>query len=347
MSEAEQFIDSSRKQGSSARTVLLIVAIIVGVLIFFGLIDSGFGRWGGGGSVLLFGAVAIAVVYLLNRRPSGARTPLPPPTSAPMTAEEAAQYAGSVPTTTTDLPPPAPAGFAYGGPGSYPGYVYTAPAPKLPKQRSYLGLLTLSLALAATGILGAISATGNADIPFVLISSVALGILGLGLLVGAFVGRARWLVFLAVPLLMVTALAALVPADLSHRLGKGVGERVWTPTAVATLASAYELGVGRATLDLTQLNATVTNPPISVSASVGAGNLTVFVPQNARVFVNAHVSTGQLTLNGAKFLGGGTYDQRNGRNLSYLDNLAGGTTNGPIINLDVRVNVGNLEVSRA
>ena len=104
-----------------------------------------------------------------------------------------------------------------------------------------------------TGLLVTLEVTGVADIPVVVILATALGILGLGLLVGAFVGRARWLVALAIPLLLVTAPIAMIPADFGQRLDAGVGERSWVPRTPAQASTPFELSVGSAELDLTRL----------------------------------------------------------------------------------------------
>ena len=170
--------------------------------------------------------------------------------------------------------------------------------PPTPRPRSYLGLATLSLAVIVTGVLVSLDATGVADVPFVVILASALGILGLGLLVGAFAGRARWLVALAAPLLLVTAPIAMIPADFGQRLDAGIGDRSWVPSTVAQASTPFELSVGSAELDLTRLEIPAGTTTIAVDASVGLGELLVTVPDDVRVLVDAEVGLGTLDVDG-------------------------------------------------
>jgi phage shock protein PspC (stress-responsive transcriptional regulator)/energy-converting hydrogenase Eha subunit E len=346
-SEAEKLLDNTRKRGSTTRTVLLVVAIVIGVIIFANIVSASFGRWGGGGSLLLVVVVAAAVVYLINRKPGGQRAVVPPPPPAmPVDADGEAQYEGVPPTVVADLPPPTQTGFAYGGQGTYPGYVYTPPAPKPPKRRSYLGLATFSLAVVVTGILTTLAVSTSANLPVVVILATALGILGLGLVIGAFAGRARWLTFLAVPLLILTALLALVPSDISHRIGAGVGDKVWAPVNTNDLAVKYEWGIGTVQPDLTN-TAIPLNSAIGTSVRLAAGDLKVIVPSNAKVVVRSHVGAGQLTIDSQDANGFVQVEQQNGRDLTFNDRLPGGKPFGPTLFIDASVNVGNVEVSRA
>ena len=77
------------------------------------------------------------------------------------------------------------------------------------------------MSVALLGTLATLLAARLSGLPFGLcIFSAALRILAralLGRLVGAFVGRARWLVALAIPLLLVTAPVAMIPADFGQR----------------------------------------------------------------------------------------------------------------------------------
>lgn len=346
-SEAERLLDDTRKRGSTTRTVLLVIAIVIGIIVFANIVSASFGRWGGGGSVLLFIAVAAAVVYLINRRPhvQAPAVPLPPP-AMPVDPEGVAQYAPPAPTAVADLPPPTQTGFAYGGQGTYPGYVYTPPAPKPPKHRSYLGLATFSLAVVVTGVLTTMAVSTSANIPVVVILASALGILGLGLVIGAFAGRARWLTFLAVPLLILTALLALVPSDISHRIGAGTGDKTWAPANSAQLATKYEWGIGTVTLDMSNTGIPW-NSAVGTKVTLAAGNLKVIVPSLAQVVVRAHVGAGQLTIDSQDANGYVPVDQQNGRDLTFNGRLPGGKSFGPTLFIDASVSVGNVEVSRA
>jgi phage shock protein PspC (stress-responsive transcriptional regulator)/predicted membrane protein len=342
-SQAEKFIDESRRPNSTARTVLIVIGIVIGVILFANLVGALFGGWGGSGSVLLLLAVGATVLYLANRRPEGQPVAASLPSAA---AADGAQTA--VPIDASGRPASAepetavlPTAYAYGGAGSYPGYVapQPTPIPPTPKPRSYLGLATLSIAVVVTGILVSLDVTGLVDIPAVVVLSVALAILGIGLLVGAFVGRARWLVALAIPLLLVTAIVAVIPANLGSRLGSGIGERTWAPTTVADIASPYQLSVGSAELDLSGLALPAGDATIPVRASVGIGELIVTVPDDARVLVHATTDMGTVLVEGVA--------SREGENATITTEMPGGPATGPTIDLFVSTSLGDLEVSRA
>ena len=203
----------------------------------------------------------------------------------------------------------------------------------------------MSLAVIAMGVLAALSITGVVTVPAVVVLSVGLGVLGVGLLVGSLLGRARWLIALALPLLLVTALVALIPSDLGtrleSRLGDGIGERVWTPATVAEAAGPFALSVGSAELDLTDLvlpaGATTVVP---VSASVGMGDLQITVPEGVRVIVSAETGLGEIDVEGLPVV--------NGQNREVVAEMPGLVSDAaPTIELTAEVAIGNLEVSRA
>jgi phage shock protein PspC (stress-responsive transcriptional regulator) len=344
-SQAEKFIDESRRPNSTARTVLIVVGIVVGVILFANLVGALFGGWGGSGSVVLLLAVGALVLYLANRRPAvqvpGAPVPSAMASADPASAPQSGDASPTAVLVPQGAPPAAPAAYAYGGSGSYPGYAapQPTPVPPTPRPRSYLGLATLSIAVLVTGLLVTLEVTGVADVPVVVILASALGILGLGILVGAFVGRARWLVALAIPLLLVTAPIAMIPSDFGQRLDAGVGDRSWEPTSIAQLATPYELSIGSADLDLTGLVIPSGTTSVVVDASVGLGELIVTVPDDVRVLLDAEVGLGSLDVDGLPL--------EEGDDLAVATELPGGPTTGPTIELTVRTDVGDLEVSRA
>ncbi len=337
-SEAERFIERSRTPGSTARTVLIVVGVVIAVIIFANVIGFAFGDWGGFGSFLLLLAVGAVVLYLATRTPSTTTTygAVPPGAEPPPTAEldPAAQV------------PPAPTAYAYGGSGSYPGYVAPVPAPMPPmppRPRSYLGLITLSVAVLVTGLLVSFQVTGLTDFAPVVVPGVALAILGTGILVGAWMGRARWLLWFAIPTLFVTMIASFVPSDFDGRIdanfGSGVGERTYAPVTVLDAARPHELGLGSMTIDLTDLVIPAGVTTVPVEASVGLGELVVIVPDDARVLVDADVQLGELRIDGVA--------RDNDPSPSFEGELPGGPLDGPVIDLTLQSNLGAVEVSRA
>ncbi len=234
-------------------------------------------------------------------------------------------------------------GYAYGGYGGYPYNSAPTPtpvAPRPPRETSYLGAITLSLTLLVGGALAALTVSGAIDLPVVVLLASCLAILGAGLVVGAFAGRAKWLIALAVPLLLVTQAAALVPNGIS--VNGGVGDRRWAPVAVAAAEQGFRLGIGDARLDLTRVTPapTADAPAAAVRVSVGTGSLRVIVPNDARVNLRARVGLGELTIAGMPNEDGSSMDTT-----TTLQPLTGST---PTItfDLDAEVGLGNLEVVR-
>jgi len=359
--EADRFIAKGRTPGSTTRTVLIAVVAVLAAAALLELLASGpLQVWGitGGGSLLLLALVGGAVLWILNRdRAQASPTPAPVAPYAPP-GPTAPQSADSTPTTSmpvetrdtlvapfaveTAVATPAATGYAYGGYGDYPGYqapVPTPVAPRPPKPRSYLGLATLSVSLLTMGVLGSLSLSGVAAIPLVVILSAGLGVLGLGMLVGTLFGRAKWLMSLAIPLLLVIALVAVVPANLHLPKTITVGDRNWSPTTVQLVAPSYSLTVGDAVLDLTGLALPATGT-VPIKANVGIGQLRVKVPAGMRVLVSATTGLGEVRLYGLP--------ARNGQNVTMTTELPGVTsTTGPTVDLTAEVGIGSLEVSRA
>ena len=365
--EAQKLLEGSGQPGSTGRVAFIVVGACLAIIVLGGALS--FGPWngvwfvGGGGSLLLLLAAGGLVLWLVNRdramQPAGYPTAPTAPAASPGTAmpapAEAATDAATLSTIAeapTVVTPPAvgpavvaPAaestGYAYGGYGGYPGYTAPVPTPvppRAPKPRSYLGAATLSVALVAMGVLVALNVTGATTIPAVVVLSTGLGVLGLGLLVGTFVGRARWLLSIAIPLLLVIALVALVPANL--RLGTQIADRSWSPSTPAETIGEFRVDIGQGQLDLTDLVLPPGTTTYPISASVGIGDLEVIAPEGVRVIVDASVGAGRIAIEGQPELSGTEQAVS-----AELPGIVSPTT--PTIDLTVEVGLGNLEVSRA
>jgi hypothetical protein len=191
------------------------------------------------------------------------------------------------------------------------------------------------------GLLGALSLSGAVSIPAVVVLAGGLAVLGLGLLVGSVIGRARWLMSIAIPMLMVTALVALIPANLRLPKDASIGERSWVPTNVVEASANHSLAVGDAVLDLTRLSVPAgTTAAIPIQAEVGIGELLVKAPAGMTVHIVASANNGEIRIDGLP--------TRSGRNLKVVADLPGIVSPAsPVIDLNVQVGLGSLEVSRA
>ena len=250
---------------------------------------------------------------------------VPPMASAP-TQTPAAPYAGSQPGAYRGPQP-----GTYGGPpltgqpGPYggrptppaPPRPIAPPPPPRPRRRrpsAFVGLVSLGIALVGIGLGAALDDPigfpgSSATLGFLIaLTGVSVVVLTLGL-------RGRASGFSG--FLVVTLALLLVAASAASRVEvqDGVGERTWTPVP-ATGTTAFELGAGEATLDLSLLATTATPTPAPttgtpaatipqrVTVEMGAGDLTIVVPDGLDVRVDASVGFGDITHTGG--IGGAT-----------------------------------------
>ncbi|MDX1657674.1 MAG: PspC domain-containing protein [Nitriliruptorales bacterium] len=232
----------------------------------------------------------------------------PPPAHAPPPAS-----GGGTPPPATDAAPTAADGPPRGDAG----------------RRSVLGRVTIALALITVGVLWLGDAAGLVDLSFRDGAAVALGVIGLGLVVGTWLGRARWLIVPGLILVPVVVLATTLHGS-GIRFGAGVGERSFTPAAVSELADPYELTAGELRLDLTELE--LGDGPVEIGARVGAGQIVVLVPHDAALEIDADVAMGEITI-----LGEGP----SGAGLDHSFNRTG--DRGPIV-LDLHASLGEIVV---
>jgi hypothetical protein len=206
------------------------------------------------------------------------------------------------------------------------------PLPVRTEPRSFLGLIALSASVLVGGVLGVLIAAGVAIAPVVVAASM-LGVLGIGMLIGARRGRARWLIAPAVVLLLITQALAFVPKLVTDTAGAGVGERRWAPTA----SQDFELQAGEARLDLTSLPAGAA----TVRVTLGLGSLRVIVPADTTVVLDATVDLGEINLPGGP-------DQQGG-SVSVDTTIPATAPGGAVttVELTTEIGIGQLEVRRA
>lgn len=216
------------------------------------------------------------LVVVMARRPAAAVAPPQPQMAADSAVAgqpevDPAQY-GTMPYPAA--PPPAP---------QYP--------PPAPRPRSYLGGVALGAAFVWFGLAWLLNATDITSMSAVTIFGGSLLILGAGVLIGAWIGRARWLVLFALPLSLVVWGLSAVPESVQlgeapDWLADGTGEVV-----VPVGEESFALGIGSATLDLSEWSQAPTG---SISASVGVGQLLIRIPEGWNVVVNSEVGLGSI-----------------------------------------------------
>ncbi|GGP58649.1 PspC family transcriptional regulator [Saccharothrix coeruleofusca] len=329
-------VESLFGRGRSATPAPLTVLLCLGLLPTSGFfIDGGFTMVGG---VLL----SVGAVYLLHRgrgqlnrpRPTGGLTGdfttgvgvtgseqqterVTPPAWDPLGA---APFAWDLPEPSG--PPPAP----------------EQPAHRPRRPRSRVGAATFALALLVLG--GAvISADFDSAYGDWFTAEHTLGlvvaVLGLGLVAGALRGNAgRGLIWLAVPLSaigLVLTTAGFDDFDNSDRMGD-ISAR---PTTAEAVLDEYHTKAGQVELDLTALPAT---SEVRTEVRVGVGSAVIRVPANADVEVSCENGLGSIECLGEQ------HDGPKG-SVRAEDNGPDGE-GGPKVELEVRTNVGSVEVLR-
>jgi phage shock protein PspC (stress-responsive transcriptional regulator) len=180
---------------------------------------------------------------------------------------------------TTIVPPTSPASAA------------PPPEPRAlrpPRERSPLGWLGLGVALLVVGGMAILQNLAALDVRLVRYPAIALLILGVTMLVGAFAGRARWLVLPALVVVPILLAASVVTVPLEG----GVGNLSERPETSAAVKGSYQRVAGDIYLDLTALTGTQAAPV--VSASTGLGTVNVMVPFDARVIATGRAGAGAV-----------------------------------------------------
>jgi phage shock protein PspC (stress-responsive transcriptional regulator)/predicted membrane protein len=151
---------------------------------------------------------------------------------------------------------------------------------------------------------------------------------GLAMIIGGFVGGARWL---AIPaLIMAVPLSVVAAANIDLR--GGVGERDYRPASMADLDSSYRLGVGELRVDLrdVDLPAARTN----LEARVGVGRLALTVPDDVCVQLRSRVGAGQINV----------FDRPSDGVDVVVERSAAPAAGAPSLTVDARAGVGQIEL---
>jgi phage shock protein PspC (stress-responsive transcriptional regulator) len=337
---------------SSTKTVLLAVALTIVATLGLG---AAFSHWDGPFLIAL--AVGGLLAWLLLRDRRDERAPvsgygLPQnqqtagyTTSAsaagPVTLSKQPEGPAEPPAgwDATTPPPPYPqAGYQPPvGPPAGP-YAYqppaTPPPPPAPRRpHSALFSVTMSLVLVGLGTLKLIDLAGT-HIPAGAYPALALTIIGLGLLVGTWIGRSRGLIAMGVIAVVLTGAVSAGDAWDDHERGR-VDLRL-TPSSLAELPTSQDFGSGSVRYDLTRLD--FTGVDRSLKLSVGAGEIVVIVPSDVDVTATASMGVGQVDLFGQGR--GGLPSDVTVTDLG-ADGAGGGT-----LDLALDAGVGHLEVRR-
>ncbi|WP_027928088.1 PspC domain-containing protein [Amycolatopsis benzoatilytica] len=330
-------------RGHSSMSKVFTIALSIAVIPVGGWTFGGVGWFDGGG--LIGFALISTCLYLLHR--TRGQDNRPAPVAAFAAAAPAASGTGAF-TMNSDAPTSAaapgwdplaadPAGWDLPEPATpADNYDYNEPsAPRPPRRRSKVGAATFGTAIIVAGVGIALGFNGIDWFSLQHIIGLTLGVLGIGLVAGAFARGGKGLIALAIPL----SIAGLVLTNSTFdnfNVRGGVGDLSASPRSVAELQPVYRHAAGNIRLDLTQLPAT---GPISTTVSNGAGDTKVVVPANADVTFTCDTSAGSIDCLNRSSDGVGQ------PTISGTDNGADGP-GGQQITLHVKNGVGNVEVLR-
>jgi hypothetical protein len=223
-----------------------------------------------------------------------------------------------------DDEPAAPAAPATGG--------GTAAAPPPRPRKPPLAAPVLGALLAAAGTFGLLAVLDVYDLDVDIALAVAVAVVGAAIAVGAFTGfRVGGLVGVGLLLLAAFGVAASSPGSF----GAGVGDKLERPLDAAALESSYEYGIGDYELDLRSVD--LPEGETRVEVSLGIGELTVLVPDDVAVEVDAHAGAGEVVVLGSADDGIGA-----DREVS----LPGPEPDSPTLVLDAGVGFGQITIER-
>jgi phage shock protein PspC (stress-responsive transcriptional regulator) len=307
-------------------------------LVALGLLAVG-GRLGwsfrGGGIFwpLVLVGLGVAVLWLRTRDDRD----VPPPSPGPDPSDDGPTRPGPTVGTALDvteagtmpMPTPMPMPAATPAPGAPPHPPPSSSSP--PKPRSYLGAVTVSVLLVLSGVAWILDASGAWDVDLGVLAALALAIVGAALVVSTWYGRARGLLALGIPLVLVVGLFGVVDVPLRG----GIGDPTHHPRTVGAIDRDYELAIGNLSVDLRDV--AFSGARRHVRAQLVIGQLNVTVPTGVRVVLDAHVGAGGVTAFG-----------RSAHECCPTDvhRVSPGTVGGGTLYLDADVGAGHVDVTR-
>lgn len=316
--------------------------LLIGVAflaVFFAFGQTWGGSWSGFPLALIVMAALVWLVLRDRRREAPA-----PPAYAPYAGQTPATYAAApgTPVGTTGTEETAPVGqvptepdvpgAGYPPPPARPAWApppYVAPPPRPRRTGLVLFWPTLALIAVALGVLGIYDSTGHV-VEQSAYPALALAVIGVMLVVGAFVGRPGGL-----PLIGVIAALTLALGNVTGGFHEG-RSATYTPLSSDTVRPTYDMKTGELVLDLTRVSDLRALEGRSVQIEGNTGRIEVIVPEGLTVDVDADIQyAGGITI--------GDDNNGGGINPSASETL-GGHFGDPTLDLAIDLRVGEIEV---
>ena len=213
------------------------------------------------------------------------------------------------PTPLEPRPEPVPAAAPRGGPG--------------------LGQIVAGSIMVMIGVAWLVDAAGWADLPWRALLAGALIVVGVALVYGSRTASHGGLIAFGVVLALVMALSSAIEVLADIPISGGIGEERHRPVAV--VEDEYRWGIGSMHIDLRNVEQDLEG--LEIAASVGIGELIVFVPEGVAVEVEARSGIGEVVV----------FDRRSsglGSDLRVVD-----ASDARLV-LDLDVAIGKVEVRR-
>ncbi len=300
-----------------------IALMIVGVLAALALIGD---SWGAFWFPWPAAIVALVALWLLSRNNQSPTPPPPPPhqpsahpTYAPWGGQQATGWVGQPAATAPQQQPYYPQPVR-----PYQSYV----KPPNPRKRGpILFWFTLALIALGVGILG-IADLAGAPIADPAYPALAVGISGLMLVLGAFFGRAGGIIALGL-----AASLGLAGATVVQEVDADTITEV--PATAAEVDSSYSHGVGGQRIDLSEISDPENLDGRAIAIDGDLGSIDVTLPRGVRAVIDARVGgVGNIKLLGS---------ERGGIDVTSQRTV--GSAGNPTITLDIRLGVGEIEVT--
>jgi len=200
-----------------------------------------------------------------------------------------------------------------------------------PRDRSRLGVLTAGFAMIAVSVAVLLDGLGAITLDVGRFPALALVVLGAGLLVSAWWGRARGAIVLGV----LTLPVALVLSLIHFPFGGDIASRTLHPRRIDPFPASQRLLAGELFVDLTRVDMTGSRRTLEIE--MGAGSVHLIVPRDVTIHLDAEVGLG-----GVRVIG---QPDRLGVDLIRELTLPGAPGGGVLV-LRVDQGIGSLDMSR-
>lgn len=317
--------ESVAGRGHSSMSAVLTIALVLLLIPAAGAVV------GGHGSGIIGIAVALGALFLLHRSraglgeiPGSPRAAVPQPDTPPPATSPAGDPEQQTPPAWDPL---GAAPFAWDLPEPA-----APPEPATPPHGAGAKITPVTLGIAL--LIGGIALAFAPGLSAAHIAAMLLGVVGLGLVAGAFVQGGRGLIPIAIPLALLTWVLSAAPAA-----GFKVGGSYWEPATAAQVQPRYTVTLGNGDLDLTKLRLT-SGQTVKTSVGVGVGETHVYLPPNLHAQVSCQTRIGDVECLGRSDSGG--HPSR----VTLTDNGTAGPGDGTLV-LDVHAGVGQVHVDRA